>query len=212
MVIWMSHDSLYEYTQGYFGSRANYIWYQKVTINQTMNILFVLLFPSLLWILFMPFEQTGLTYVYSQVANNNTTSGSGILDLFGKGVNNLNNQLGYSVTLDGNQIFPNSTLKDKIVNEYERSTYNISSLKYNLLGYQITAHDIKLRVSPSAIDSIKTRIDIPIMLANNVTVTDGVNLKYDKVDLGSLWGVYDKTSDKIVVHIPIGLALKYLHL
>jgi hypothetical protein len=50
------------------------------------------------------------------------------------------------------------------------------------------------------------------MLANNVTVTDGVNLKYDKVDLGSLWGVYDKTSDKIVVHIPIGLALKYLHL
>jgi hypothetical protein len=211
MVIWMSHDSLYEYTQGYFGSRANYIWYQKVTINQTMNILFVLLFPSLLWILFMPFEQTGLTYVYSQVANN-TTSGSGILDLFGKGVNNLNSQLGYSVTLDGNQIFPNSTLKDKIVNEYEGSTYNISSLKYNLLGYQITAHDIKLRVSPSAIDSTKTRIDIPIMLANNVTVTDGVNLKYDKVDLGSLWGVYDKTSDKIVVHIPIGLALKYLHL
>ncbi|HEY7082472.1 MAG TPA: hypothetical protein VH500_22515 [Nitrososphaeraceae archaeon] len=207
----MSQDSLYEYTQGYFGSRANYIWYQKVTINQTMNILFVLLFPSLLWILFMPFEQTGLTYVYSQVANN-TTSGSGILDLFGKGVNNLNSQLGYSVTLDGNQIFPNSTLKDKIVNEYEGSTYNISSLKYNLLGYQITAHDIKLRVSPSAIDSTKTRIDIPIMLANNVTVTDGVNLKYDKVDLGSLWGVYDKTSDKIVVHIPIGLALKYLHL
>ena len=177
-----------------------------------MNILLILLFPSFLWILFMPFEQTGLTNVYSQKANNNTTSGSGILDLFGKGVNNLNNQLGYSVTLDGNQIFPNSTLKDKIVNEYEQSTYNISSLKYNLLGYQITAHDIKLRVSPSAIDSTKTRIDIPIMLANNVTVTDGVNLKYDKVDLGSLWGVYDRNSDKIVVHIPIGMALKYLHL
>lgn len=177
-----------------------------------MNILLILLFPSFLWILFMPFEQTVLTNVYSQKANNNTTSGSGILDLFGKGVNDLNNQLGYSVTLDGNQIFPNSTLKHKIVNEYEQSTYNISSLKYNLLGYQITAHDIKLRVSPSAIDSTKTRIDIPIMLANNVTVTDGVNLKYDKVDLGSLWGVYDRNSDKIVVHIPIGMALKYLHL
>jgi len=177
-----------------------------------MKTSFILLFPSILLILFMSIEQTGLTNVYSQVANNSTTSGGGLLDLFRGGVNDLNNQLGYSVTLDGNQIFPNNILKDKIVKDYEQSTYNISSLKYNLLGYQITAHDIKLRVSPSAIDSTKTRIDIPTMLARNVTVTDGVNLKYDKVDLGSSWGVYDRTSDKIVVHIPIGLALKYLHL
>jgi hypothetical protein len=134
------------------------------------------------------------------------------LTFLATGLNSLNNGLGYSITLDGNQIFPNSTLKDKIINGHQQSTYNISSLKYSLLGYQIAAHDIKIRVNPSTIDSTKTRVDIPLMLAKNVTVTDGINQNYDKVDLGSIWGIYDKSNNKMVVHIPVGLALKYLHL
>jgi hypothetical protein len=85
-------------------------------------------------------------------------------------------------------------------------------LKYSLLGYKITAHDIKIRVDPSKIDASRTRVDIPLMLAKNVTVTDGINLNYSKVDLGSVWGIYDKTNDKMVLHIPAAIALKYLHL
>jgi hypothetical protein len=176
-----------------------------------MKGLLILLLLALMSILTISLEQPDLSNVYSQKANK-TTSSSGLLDLFGNGLNNLNNELGYSVTLDGNQIFPNSTLKDKIINGHQPSTYNISSLKYNLLGYQINAHDIKIRVNPSAIDSTRTKVDIPLMFAKNVTVTDGINLNYDKVDLGSIWGIYDKTNNKMVVHIPVGVALKYLHL
>ena len=171
----------------------------------------ILLLLTLVAILIVSLEQPIIGNVHSQKTNK-TISSNGLLDLFGNGLNSLNNELVYSITLDGNQIFPNSTLKDKIINEHQQSTYNISRLKYNLLGYQIAAHDIKIRVNPSTIDSTRTRVDIPLMLAKNVTVTDGINQNYDKVDLGSIWGIYDKSNNRMVVHIPVGLALKYLHL
>jgi hypothetical protein len=115
--------------------------------------------------------------------------------------------------LDGKQIFPNNTLKENIVDKYQPSTYDIKGLKYNLLGFNITAHDTKIHVNPSRIDTTKTRVDIPLMLARNVTVTNGViNLDYNQVDLGSIYGIYDKTTDKIMVHIPLAVASKYLHL
>jgi hypothetical protein len=51
------------------------------------------------------------------------------------------------------------------------------------------------------------------MLASNVTVTNGIiNLNYGKVDLGSIYGIYDKPTDKMMVHIPFAVASKYLHL
>jgi hypothetical protein len=46
-----------------------------------------------------------------------------------------------------------------------------------------------------------------------VTVTNGViNLNYNEVNLGSIYGIYDKTTDKMMVHIPFVVASKYLHL
>ena len=171
----------------------------------------ILLLLTLIAILIISLEQPNFGNVYSQKTNK-TISSNGLLDLFGNGLNSLNNELVYSITLNGNQIFPNSTLKDKIINGHQQSTYNISRLKYNLLGYQIAAHDIKIRVNPSTIDSTRTRVDIPLMLAKNVTVTDGISQNYDKVNLGSIWGIYDKSNNRMVVHIPVGLALKYLHL
>ena len=130
-----------------------------------------------------------------------------------KAFNDLTRQLEYTVSLDGKQIFPNSTLKANIVDKYQPSTYDIRDLKYSLLGYNVTALDIKIQVDPSRIDTTKTRVDIPLMLARNVTVRNGViNLNYNQIDLGSIYGIYDKTTDKIMVHIPLAVASKYLHL
>jgi hypothetical protein len=51
------------------------------------------------------------------------------------------------------------------------------------------------------------------MLARNVTVTDGIlNLNYNEVNLGSIYGIYDKTTDKMTVHIPLAVAPRYMHL
>lgn len=155
-----------------------------------------------------------LISVYAQ--GNSNPLGNALSHIIGnitKAFNGLTRQPEYTVSLDGKQIFPNSTLKQNIVDKYQPSTYDIRDLKYNILGFNITAHDIKIHVNPSRIDTTKTRVDMPVMLARNVTVTNGViNLKYNRVDLGSIYGIYDKTTDKMMVHIPLVVASKYLHL
>jgi hypothetical protein len=117
-------------------------------------------------------------------------------------LNNLNR-----VDLDGKQIFPNDTIKQDIVTNHKSSDYNISSLKYRLLGFDITASDIKIHVNPSKIDAIRTKIDFPLVFARNVSVSNGlINIRYDKINLGSIYGIYDTTTDKMTMHIPIRVA------
>ena len=124
---------------------------------------------------------------------------------------NLAKQFEYTFDLDGKQIFPNDTIKQDIVAKYKSADYNISNLNYKLLGFNITASNIKIHVNPSRIDQITTRIDFPVMTANNVTVTNGsINSKYSKVNLGSIYGIYNKSTDKITMHIPTSVALQYL--
>ena len=124
---------------------------------------------------------------------------------------NLAKQFEYTFDLDGKQIFPNDTIKQDIVAKYKSADYNISNLNYKLLGFNITASNIEIHVNPSRIDQITTRIDFPVMTANNVTVTNGsINSKYSKVNLGSIYGIYNKSTDKITMHIPTSVALQYL--
>jgi hypothetical protein len=124
---------------------------------------------------------------------------------------NLAKQFEYTLDLDAKQIFPNDTIKQDIVAKYRPADYNISNLNYKLLGFDISASNIKIHVKPSRIDQMKTRIDFPIMNANNVAVSNGsINSKYSKVNLGSIYGIYDKSTDKITMHIPTSVALQYI--
>jgi hypothetical protein len=124
---------------------------------------------------------------------------------------NFAKQFEYTVDISGKQIFPNETLKQDIVTNYKSSTYYISTLKYTLLGFDITASDIKIQVKPSRLDSTRTKVDLPVMLAREVSVTNGLlNLKYNEINLGLIYGIYDKVSDKMTIHIPFNIALRYL--
>jgi hypothetical protein len=134
-----------------------------------------------------------------------------VFENFAKQLGNISKQFEYTVDISGKQIFPNETLKQDIVSNYKSSTYNISTLKYSLLGFDITASDIKIQVKPSRLDSMRTKVDLPIMLAREVSITNGLlNLKYNEVNLSAIYGIYDKASDKITIHIPFNIALRYL--
>ena len=81
------------------------------------------------------------------------------------------------------------------------------------MGFNITASNIIINISPSRVDKTKTRIDIPVMLAKNIVVSNGIiNLKYNQVDLGSIYGIYDVVTDKVTVHIPLSTVAKYVRL
>jgi hypothetical protein len=135
-------------------------------------------------------------------------------DLFGnlaKQFDSFTKQFEYTVDLDGKQIFPNDMIKQDIVTNYRSSSYNISSLKYRLLGFDITASDIRIHVNPSKIDTVKTKINFPLVFARNVSVTNGlINLRYYEINLGSIYSIYDKTTDKMTMHIPVRIALQYI--
>lgn len=140
-----------------------------------------------------------------------TITDNSLLGNLAKQFGGLTKQLEYTVNLDGKQIFPNDTIKQDIVTKYTSTDYNINSLNYKILGFNINASNIKIRVNPSRIDQSTTRVDFPVLLARNVTVTNGsINLKYRQVNLGSIYGIYNKDTDKMTVHIPISTALQYL--
>jgi hypothetical protein len=129
-----------------------------------------------------------------------------------KELENLIKNFEYTFDLEGSQVFPSNEIKQDIVSDYKSSDYNINDLNYELLGFKITASDIKIHADPKKIDDIKTRIDIPLLLAKDIKVSNGglINLSYEVVDLGSVYGIYDKATDKITVHVPVSIAVKYL--
>jgi hypothetical protein len=131
---------------------------------------------------------------------------------FVKELENLIKNFEYTFDLDGSQIFPNDDIKQDIISEYKSSNYNIDDLNYELLGFKIIASDIKILVDPKRIDDTKTRIDIPLLLAKDINISnDGlINLSYNEVELGSVYGIYDKATDKMSVHVPVSIAAQYL--
>ncbi|HEX5978158.1 MAG TPA: hypothetical protein VFY68_12820 [Nitrososphaeraceae archaeon] len=50
------------------------------------------------------------------------------------------------------------------------------------------------------------------MLAKDIKVSNGglINLSYDAVDLGSAYGTYNKATDKMTIHVPLGIAATYI--
>jgi hypothetical protein len=130
---------------------------------------------------------------------------------FLKELENLINNFGYTFDLEGRQIFPTNNIQQDIISEYKSSEYNIDDLNYELIGFKIIVSDIKMRVDPKKIDDSKTRVDIPFILAEDVKVSNGpINLSYKEVNLGSVYGIHDKTTDKGTVHVPVSVASKYI--
>jgi hypothetical protein len=131
---------------------------------------------------------------------------------FMKELENLVKNFEYTFDLEGNQIFPTNNIKQDIVSEYKSSEYNIDNLDYELLGFKIRASDIKIHVDPKKIDDTETRVDIPVLLAKDIKVSNGglINLSYDAVDLGSVYGIYNKATDKMTVHVPLDIVAKYV--
>ncbi len=117
--------------------------------------------------------------------------------------------LEYGFFLNSSQIFPNETIKNEVLNSDSMTQYNISSLEHELMGNMINATDVRVNVTPSAIDETKTRLDLEIS-AEQVNVTGSINRYYDNVQLRPLYGIYDSKTDLIEMHVPIDVALVYL--
>jgi len=116
----------------------------------------------------------------------------------------------YTFDINGAEIFPNDTIKNSIVSEYSPSVYNISSLQYELMGHTINASDVQIHVEPTRIDNTTTRLDFQIY-ANSARVTgELLNKSYDNLEITSAYGIYNRATDKMTIHMPYTAAFHLL--
>jgi hypothetical protein len=152
-------------------------------------------------------------FVYGQNFNN-----INIFENIFKNVKNkiidITKSVEYTVDINADQIFPNDTIKNSVLNKQEPMEYLIPILEYNLLGFDIFATDIKVRTESSMIDEEskdKLRIEFPIMQAKNVNVNNEIfDLNYENIDLSSTYTIYDLELDKFTIHIPVYVAARFL--
>ena len=72
-------------------------------------------------------------------------------------------------------------------------------LKYSMLGFDISATDIRIKTESKKIDQNNTRIDFPLMVAKNEKVSNGLltNLAYNDVDMSSIYAIYNPNTYKL---------------
>lgn len=140
-----------------------------------------------------------------------------LLGLFKGNTLNFQNPFEHQIEIDAKQIFPNETLKREIISKSGPSEFTMPYLKYNLLGFNISATDIRVKANATQISggesdqNKKTRIDFPVMLANNVNVSNkATSQSYNNMDLSSIYAIYDPKTDKFTFHVPFSIAAKYL--
>ena len=188
------------------------------TSYYTIKIYALLLLSILLLTLVGYYIQSIAAYAQddlSMYSNNNTYTPVIFENLFNTIKGNLLNftrPLEHTVVIDASHIFANETLKHKILEKSGQSEFKIPVMKYNLLGFNISATDIKVKANVKEIgQSNNTRIDFPVMQARDVNVRNGVlNQNFTNVDLSSIYAIYDSKTDKFTLHVPYSIAAKYL--
>ena len=116
----------------------------------------------------------------------------------------------YTFDINGAQIFPNDTIKNSVVTEYNASVYNIPSLQYKIMDHIINASDVQVYVNPTRIDEQNTRVDFQIYANNAEVVGQWLNKSYTNLEIKSAYGIYNLATDKMTIHIPYSVALQHL--
>lgn len=151
--------------------------------------------------------------VYGQNSDNTNVFDNIFKNLKNK-IIDLTKSVEYTIDIKANQIFPNDTIKNSILNKNQPMEYLIPILEYKLLGFDIFATDIKVRAESKKIyedNKNKLRIEFPIMQAKNVNVNNKIfDLNYENIDLSSTYTIYDSELDKFTIHIPVYVAIRYL--
>jgi hypothetical protein len=116
----------------------------------------------------------------------------------------------YIFDIDAAQLIPNDTLKNTILTEHKPTSYSISSLQYKIFEHTINASNVQIEVDPIQIDHNRTRFNIQIYASTAQVAGQALSRTYENLDLKSVYGVYDRITDKMAIHIPYSVALSLL--
>jgi hypothetical protein len=103
--------------------------------------------------------------------------------------------------LQCNNFFPDDKLKNYILTDHNQAVYNISHLGFEIMDHTINASDVQIYVQPAILDDTKTGLDIQIYAAAADVTGQWLSKGYNNLEMKSLYGIYDKTTDKMIVHV-----------
>lgn len=178
-----------------------------------MFIIMKIIIVIFLFVLIIPTHMISIVYAQNFI-NTNTNIFDNLYKNLKNKFTNATRNLEYAIDINANQVFPNDTIKNIVLNKNYPVEYLIPILEYDLLGFEIFATDIKVKTEPKKSyekEKNKLRIEFPIMQAKNVKVNNQIiTLYYDNIDLSSTYVIYDSKLDKFTIHIPLYVAARYL--
>jgi hypothetical protein len=78
------------------------------------------------------------------------------------------------------------------------------------MDHMINTSDVRIHVDPTRIDEANMRLDFQIY-ANNAEVTgQSLNKNYNNLEIRSAYGIYNRVTDKMTIHISYNVALQHL--
>jgi hypothetical protein len=116
----------------------------------------------------------------------------------------------YTFDIHGRQIFPNDQSKYSILTEHHPSVYNISGLTFAIMGHTINASNVQIDVQPTVIDDTKTKVNFEIYATKADVAGPWMSRSYNNLEIKSLYGIYDETTDKMIIHVPYTTVLSLL--
>lgn len=180
----------------------------------SLNFLYISILFVLQIVICLPVYFTFLVLGQTDSKIINSSSSLDVFNSITQSILNFTRKFEYVIKIDSTQIFPNDNVRNEVLKSNKSIEYNIPSLEYELLGFQIIAQNIQVVTEPFHHyngDFNKIRINFPVMKAENVTVKNTIlELSYDNIDLSSTFLIYDSLEDVFFIHIPIFVASQYL--
>lgn len=116
----------------------------------------------------------------------------------------------YTMDVDADELFPSKQAREDLISNNETRQFHIEKLEHKVAGFNVSARDLAMQLSPSQLDPSITRIDIALQ-GKSVEI-DGslLSKKYDRLDIGGIYCIYNADTNKMTIHMPYALALSLL--
>ncbi|MEW5839522.1 hypothetical protein [Nitrososphaera sp.] len=115
----------------------------------------------------------------------------------------------YKVDVDASQLFPSTKAKQDVLSR--PGEYVVDRIdRSGIMGFSVSASDVKVGVRPSKLDSASTRLDMDIRGRDVVIDSAYLHKKFDRLDIDGVYGVYNSKTDVVTLHIPFSIALSLL--
>lgn len=110
----------------------------------------------------------------------------------------------YKVELDADELMSRQA-KDELAKNQPRDI-SLDRIERKVMGFSVSATDVKIHMTPSRMDADRIRIDIDIEGKNVAVESSYFNKKFTKLDVDTIYGVYNARTDRVTVHIPFATA------